>query len=953
MLFKIPFVYAFVSLVCVNSESLTERVSPAISKALSKQSSKHAKHSSTKQIHLISDDDSSTSADTSTTAVVETTSTTTVEASTTVSVDQAIVYTGTWTTGDFGLCRANCGAGYQYRDIHCVDPSLVTLDFSACDPSLRPSSRSACTGDCLSCEVNSLFLKGMGVSGAPKTPLPVPIAGYVEEVMCQVNATSAVRCCSSETEATIQVVYSQLTRGLKAQTQHRDVTIDRVGAVYTNVTNVLNARIAATSDAADSINAALDGDQSALASPEQALALTNLRQGLLAAFDMRTSALEVAISDIATAQDELISQLEAMNSVDADTADNGDTSNSTDSLANLLESYASGIFSAESEAIVESNFSDEDVGDDSAAASMFMQQTHISSPHKQGSKESELLEIHFDTESEKPVPPSSFLQTANFSDPNLRIASGSCVESLQSFFVGLSCSACNPLFPILAPEAPEMPNIRVPASQCTNIFTACSDTLVTAHQHMVNGLQALLNTHGNLIAVVAQVQPILSAVWAELRFDWLPGFGASQVAIPDLTKMQCVNELKVFQPFPVNNSTDFCNAYLSFASPRAFVKRIGVQIDRGVYAMAKFTSCDRCLHDTIMFLADVLGTSSHGSLRITLPTRTRAMINSCGAATAAPVVKKSAQRNAAKMTVEERVSSRIFYAQPADSLKAVGYYASVNPQILAALASGNPPHEWMPRQLVDSQNVTRTIPVSDNSLLPVGPDAEVQIHVMNLPCTTHAQCYSQDAPSGTRPWWFCAHPNVCTEQPGACSSEGLELLGTGPKCARGPCMNDQSAIDKTCPDNAVCPSSGGSTLNAAPTPHFGEEYFAKFDLKIRQDDPLMQVATAGVCDCAFNGDAVIDECEYARCLAYASLVESKLTCNAELINQCTTIKNSNPTCTKDDTLDCNNVNTILTYPPTMPNECPVNDFALSSDTADTQHVKSVSLVLALVIAILM
>lgn len=905
------------------------------------------------QVHLVSDDSSTTTSEPAgtdsptTTETPATTTTTSTDSTTTTQTSTVAQFTGTWSTGEYGLCRANCGSGYKYRDLHCKDVSLVELDASMCDPALRPVSRQACEGDCLSCEVNSLFLKGLGVPGSPQTPLKVPLDNT--DVLCRVESTSAVRCCTATTEAGIQVVVSQLKRGLTAQTQHRDVTIERIGIVYQNVTDVISARIDETSTAMDAIASAMDSEPSSLANADQTVALTNLRNGLAAALDMRTESLQVALSDVASAQDELIQQLDAMNSLpDDDTPPEDASSGDTDSLTNLFESFASGMFSADTIATEQSMFSDDDVG-----ASLFMQMGQSDSTISAIEPISE-LQIHHDLKKIMPsFRESSFLEytRVNFSDPTLRVASKQCQQSIESFFIGLSCSACNPIFPILAPAFPENPSIQIPSSQCTAMYTACSETLVAGHQHMVDGVKALLNSHSNLITVVAQVQPILDLVWAELRFDWLPGFSAQQVAKPDLTKMACIQELKVFQPYEVNTAQEFCNSYLSFASPKAFVKRVGVQIDRGVYAMAKFTSCDRCLHHTIMFLADVLGATAKGSLRVTLPTRTQAMISSCGATIPAPKVTSVAlPKNAAKMTVQERISPRIFFAEPSVSLKAISYYANITQEILDEFAS-SPPHEWVPRSLVTDMNVTRQIAVSENTLKPIGPDAQVQIHVMNLNCTQHTDCYHQDAPSGMRPWWFCAHPNVCTAQPGACTAESLSLLADGPKCVRGPCMHDASAIDRVCPDNALCPSNGGASVNAAATPTFSQEYFARFDLKIRDQDPMMATTTKGVCDCAFGSNgAIIDQCEYARCLAYASLVEDKLTCNAELVNQCIAILKDDPTCAKDDTLDCTNADLILTYPPPLASECALSDFALSSDTSGATTLL-VSSVLFIVVAL--
>ena len=842
-------------------------------------------------------------------------------------------FVGQWAAGDWGDCQVNCGTGSKYRAVTCTDAGGNTIAEVNCDSAARPTSRQTCEGDCLKCDVNAQFLKGMGAVSLATQPYKKP--ADTSEMMCVVS--SAFTCCSTSVEQQLLVAHYQLRRGLKAQTQHRDVTIERVDAAYNNISAILSERVDQTTAAMDKVVEAVDNEP--VDKTGDSAALSQLRQSLLAVLDQRTDAIYTAQSDLATAQSELLEQLDKLNSLPEDDVPEEDSSSSSGGVLSALSDIADGWFSDAGEALQTANFDDSDLTKSNMHA-MFLQRRTINKIHY------DVTPVHHAVKHEASLIQRSEGKLLNFSDPTLRVASKRCTESISNFFISMSCAGCNPSYPIQARAAPETPLLSVPASTCTGLYSDCADSLAEAHGHMTEAIKALLNSHGNLITLVSQIQPILDRVWGELRFDWLPGLSALQVAKPDLTKMACVEDLRVFTPFEVTGATDFCNAYLTFASPRAFLKRISNQIDRGLFAMSKFTSCDRCVHDTVLFLADVLSERGKGSLRLKLPTRAEAMLSSCGSSprkTTAPV---NNAETMVKMTTEERVSPRVRFALPAESVKGFSQFVNVTQSIVETV-TGAPPHEWRARSLKLENSTMRNVPASKDSLRPAGPDATLQIRVMNQPCTKHAECFHQDAPSGMRPWWYCAHPNVCKEQPGACSAEAEAMLESGPKCVRGPCSSDLSAIDKKCPNNAICPAQVGS-LVANPAPYFGPEYFSKFDLKIRDDDPLS--VGKGVCDCAFDANgAITDKCMYARCLAYASVLENAMTCNTGLVAQCVDIKTGNSECAKDDTLSCTDKDLILTYPPDIPGECRVSDFALASDTAGVGIVSSAG---ALIIAAL-
>jgi hypothetical protein len=139
------------------------------------------------------------------------------------------------------------------------------------------------------------------------------------------------------------------------------------------------------------------------------------------------------------------------------------------------------------------------------------------------------------------------------------------------------------------------------------------------------------------------------------------------------------------------------------------------------------------------------------------------------------------------------------------------------------------------------------------------------------------------------------------------------------------------------------------SLADRPEPFFGPDYFAKFDTKTRADDPLaVSAALRGVCDCAFDANGVVfNKCEYARCLAYASLLETGMSCNAGLVGQCSAIKAQNKDCFEDATLSCADKDTILSYPPDLPGECRANPTALEAETSGVSG-KSVFAFLGLV-----
>jgi hypothetical protein len=837
---------------------------------------------------------------------------------------------GSWHTSDWGTCHANCGSGPQFREVTCVAPSGTVLDASFCDANTRPTGTQTCQGDCVSCAVNGKFLKGMGASAVPDLPVLAPSDPSLS--ICAVQNTTYT-CCTAGVEQQIQIFYSQLRRGMKSQTMHRDRSIQRVTDLYTNITDVINNRLTATTDASSAIAAAIDNSPAVSASSSSAATqLQALRTVLSEALDNRMESLQIALSDLSVAQDEISQQLALMDSADSDLNEEDDMltnltlveSIGTDLFSSMYSSLMNGFSSPETQAVERAYFSDADVGANVAA---FVE-------HRM--KEKSMNRIHFDTE-KKTSSSSSLIETANqttavnFTDPNIRIVSKTCETAITNYFSGLACAACNPSFPITALDPPRNPYVNLSPSTCTGLYSSCADSLVEAHGHLVSGIGSLLNSHGNLISLAAQLQPILDQIWAELRFDWLPGFSLSQLAKPNITSMACIQDLAVFAPFVIGNATNFCDGYFSYASPRAFIQRISVQLDRGVFAMAKFASCDRCLHSTMMFLADVLGETNKGSLRVSLPTTANDMLVNCGAGriATAPAAGSNSTEFMSYMTPSERISPRVAFPA-SQSLQGLSYYAIAAHATLEQWADA-PPSEWTWRSLLDENNATRPVPATSNTLTSnvLSADAMIQLHVMNQNCTAHAECVSSNGP-----WWFCAHPNVCNAQGGSCSSEAQAFLMSGPKCARGPCTNPLSAIDKQCPDNAVCPA--GPNSDPPGQPFFGQDYFAKFDSKLRIDDPIKNATTLpGVCDCAFDNNGIVaDPCEFARCLAYASLVEDRLTCTSGLTSQCAAIKKSNSQCASDDTLSCADKDTILLYPPAMAGECNVNDIALASESKD-------------------
>jgi hypothetical protein len=346
--------------------------------------------------------------------------------------------------------------------------------------------------------------------------------------------------------------------------------------------------------------------------------------------------------------------------------------------------------------------------------------------------------------------------------------------------------------------------------------------------------------------------------------------------------------------------------------------------------MATFGACDRCVQKTALFLADVLGPNSRSALSVSLPSKARAMLASCASATSSSQQDEKLISTAySKLNVYERASPVVKYAplsRPA--VQDLLSYQNFSRSMLEA-ANQAPPSEWILR----IRTANASFVPSNDSLTYSSADAALQVSVMNRNCTAHSQCWDHNAPTGMRPWWFCAHPNLCSSQPGACSEEAETLLLSGPKCARGPCSSPLAAVDKQCPVNAICPAETGSVLEN-PSPYFGQKYFSKFDSKIRADG-------AGVCDCAFANGVVADECEFARCLAYASLMESEMTCNAGLVQKCNSILSSNAVCASDSTLSCSYTDTVVSYPPSLVGQCKTNPLNLADQTSLAPSVMSV------------
>ena len=827
-----------------------------------------------------------------------------------------------WTSTDWGQCQTNCGPGYQYRILSCVDLNGHVIDETRCDASIRPADRRPCEGDCISCEITGKFFSRIGVAGVPLAPAEIKVP---DNSMCAVQGEGVKgTCCTEQVESEIQVMYAQLQFGMKAQAIHRDKSIERISEVYDNVTIHLNDRISEIDDALSTMQELLEiSPVDDTKSTEEAQKLHSLRESLVEALQLRANALDQALSDLSAAQDSFMQQLDLMNSSEDDLNGGDSTVAEINPSTSLFAEY-----------------------DPSSSSFLSRSQIHFDSkpPSTSTHRRPSFLE-------EESSSSSSYVNTvlnstallAALKDPNVRIVSKACETAISQHFQDLSCGACNPTFPVTNQQPPRTPVVSIPVSSCDTLYSQCADSLAAAHQQMYSGAEALFNSQKLLMTVSAHLQGVLDGVWQEMKLDWLPGFAPALMAKPNLLSMGCMQNLDVFQPMALQTSEDFCHNYFSFASPRAFLKRVSVQLDRGVMTAHKFSKCDRCVHETAMFLTEILGTTNRASLRITLPSRTKALLLSCGQAfnpinTAMKTSDGLLPPEFAKMNSFERTSPRVLFSNDIVPLKSLNQYAVANRGTFSALGS-KPAYEWKFRSLVNStSNKTLERTASDNSLHRASPDDMLRLNIMNMNCMKHSDCYEQGSPSGGRPWWFCAHPNVCKSQPGACDADGASLLATGPKCVRGPCTDDKSAIDENCPDNAVCPANGGATTGSNPSPYFGLEYFARFDLKTRGVDPIDISATRGVCDCALgdNGE-IVNPCEYARCLAYASIIETHSTCSTNLVKQCMDIKATDQ-CANDATLDCSVQDLILIYPPENPGECPVNQMALQSEANGSENI---------------
>ena len=819
-----------------------------------------------------------------------------------------------WVSTDWGKCQTNCGPGYQYRILSCVDVNGSVVTDSNCDLGSKSADRQPCQGDCLSCEITGKFFSRIGVAGVPLDPVPIKVP---DNSMCAVQGEDAdSTCCSASVESNIQVMYSQLQFGMKAQAMHRDRSIERIQDLYANITDHLNDRMSETDEIVSNLQDLMDQSLDGTKAVENAQKLQGLRQSFIEAMNMRSVALDQALSDLGSAQDSFLEQLDLMNSSEDDLS--SDDSNTTNSVsASLFAEYDPA-----------SSFI--------ARSQIHFDQDAISSASKY-EESSSLLQSKLRRREYVNEALNSTDLLAALKDPNVRIVSKSCENAISNYFQDLTCGACNPSFPITNQQLPRTPVVSIPVSNCDNLFSQCADSLGAAHQSMYAGAQALRNSHEALQTVAGEIDRVLSAVWGEMRFDWLPGFAPSLMASPSLASMGCMQNLDVFQPMAIESSADFCHNYFSFASPRAFIKRVSVQLDRGVLAAHKLAKCDKCVHETVKFLGEILGSTNRASLRITLPMRTNAMLMACGRSsnpikTAMADSQTELPAEFAKMNTFERMSPRVLFSNEISPLKSLNQYAVANRQVFSALGA-TPAYEWKWRSLVNATSNKPTVSNgTENSLHRQVPDDMIRLHVMNMNCLKHSDCFNQDSPSGLSTWWFCAHPNACTAQPGACDADGQTLLSTGYKCVRGPCTDGASAVDGVCPTNAVCPANGGATTDANPSPNFGLEYFARFDLKTRGIDPVDISAKKGVCDCALgeNGE-IVNPCEYARCLAYASVLESDTTCTTNLVKQCLAIKETDQ-CKNDVTLECTNKDIILVYPPDNPGECPVNQMALQSES---------------------
>jgi hypothetical protein len=549
-----------------------------------------------------------------------------------------------------------------------------------------------------------------------------------------------------------------------------------------------------------------------------------------------------------------------------------------------------------------------------------------------------------------------------------------CADASIELFASMSCAACNPSFSDKFMKSDSesngmITNLDVSTSVCTSLFKKCAPTIRDSRRYLRQALSVMRKLQFNLARTAARTQPILLALWSLLIFDWLPGSSRPLASYqtnedtfaPDITSLDCISNTKLQLP-PVTQVNDFCNAFFGQWNYHTTINGMMKDIDAGIVAYQSLGRCDLCIHTIVSKLSEIFA-NGVGGIDVTMALNPEALAQAgCVGLSSTPAKKLKSQESSSSSPTSQGMMSgtvNFFAIQPGElwssrdaeseisrkSIRAISMIMNASKLRLSShkkssngktkrmrlkdalngddideLSIASPPLFIPSITFSDSgvdplvlanvswatiENITHSPPPP---MWALRYSSEVGIVASSINCTSHASC---NPDSGDTPYWFCATSKVCNGTIPCDETEAI-MLEAAPKCVKGICVDDATAVDGKCPDVATCPITKSG--------QFDHTYFARFKSIAPVPAPeadlvategvtnAMAISQAmnyvkGVCDCAFlketnslGGASLVvgDRCKFAQCLAYAQSVEPSLTCSAGLSKRCSDFQEECP-----------------------------------------------------------
>ena len=573
------------------------------------------------------------------------------------------------------------------------------------------------------------------------------------------------------------------------------------------------------------------------------------------------------------------------------------------------------------------------------------------------------------------VTPAAGTSNISSSSDNRQPMLADCANATISLFSSLSCAACSPSF--MTDNFPSNSNrfssLNVSSTLCESVYKQCAPTMKSSRKYLEQALRVMRRIHSQLARAAARLQPALAAVWEAVSFDWLPASTkpASQY-VPDITSLECIKSASAFEIDSAISVGDFCANYFDTWNYQLTINKLLKDLKVGVQAMDSLQRCDKCVHIVLTKISEIISLGK-GNVDVTLSLDPAALANSgCfGLSTSSSSSSSSSTSTKNLFAVAEgdiwvgsEKSVILEKSNKAISLM-IKDEKNIPPsapfvQILRYTPDGLDPSTIATVNWTLIRNASHAPPPS---LWTERSSAEVAIIVTDINCTSHVSC---NPDGGDSPYWFCGTSRVCNN-PISCDDNEKLLLSTHPKCVKGLCVDDSTAVDGKCPDIAICP--------ATKSGQFDHMYFGKYRSIAPIEPPSGSLVAAkgantagaltqatnyakGVCDCAFAkktagqnaGDSVLvvgDVCMYAQCLAYALANEKLDSCASDLLTNCKLLQKSscpNVFCDKEMALwnapACD-----------LKTDKTEDGFALSSDTRTAGAWKPCNAILGIVIAL--